>query len=390
MLFQPRPILIALLFAFGSLQIATAQAWIKSTAPTNLLWSSVTASADGSNCVAGAVRITMPIYASTDGGTKWELTPAPLGAWFSIASSYDGRKLVAASSDPRFIYTSTDAGVTWISNSVPLGSWIGVASSADGQKLVAVNNSPRAIYLSSNGGTNWFPATNAPLHNWISIASSADGTKLLAVNSFPGTVFTSTNSGINWTQCSGIPSTIWVGAASSADGNNLLIVSTALSFRSTNAGASWIQNTTPITGLTACASSADGATLIVGGGGGVFTSTDSGTSWTTNSPTTAGWEAFASSADGSKLLATGDKGIWISQTIPTPTLRATRSSANIRLSWIIPALPFVLQSSPDFTPESWTDVPNAPTLNLNTLEHEVTLPISPGMNFFRLRSSEQF
>jgi hypothetical protein len=170
----PRFIFAALLLSFGSLSFVSAQTFTQTFAPTNFLWSSVASSADGFNYVAGAERLFAPIFASLNGGTKWDLSSAPLGTWLSLASSYDGRKLVAASYDPRFIYTSTDAGITWISNNLPVASWISVASSADGQKLAALNNSPRAIYLSSNAGTNWFPATNAPLRSWVAVASSAD------------------------------------------------------------------------------------------------------------------------------------------------------------------------------------------------------------------------
>src|SRR6185295_2716107 len=57
-------------------------------------------------------------------------------AWFSVASSADGSKLVATVGGGQ-IYTSTDSGVTWIARE-SLRQWYSVASSADGSKLVAV------------------------------------------------------------------------------------------------------------------------------------------------------------------------------------------------------------------------------------------------------------
>jgi hypothetical protein len=61
--------------------------------------------------------------------------------------SADGKRMVAAEG-PNLavpglvgaIYTSTDFGSTWVSNAVPVTNWNCVASSADGRKLVAVVN----------------------------------------------------------------------------------------------------------------------------------------------------------------------------------------------------------------------------------------------------------
>jgi hypothetical protein len=61
--------------------------------------------------------------------------------WISIASSADGRKLIAAAApnttSSNMIFTSSDFGFTWTSNNVPVVNWSCVASSADGNQLVA-------------------------------------------------------------------------------------------------------------------------------------------------------------------------------------------------------------------------------------------------------------
>jgi hypothetical protein len=90
------------------------------------------------------------IFISTNAGTTWTQTSAPSTNWIALASSADGSRLVAVAGGSQSlrppiivngpIYTSTNWGATWVSNSVPVQYWISVASSADGRKLVAVVN----------------------------------------------------------------------------------------------------------------------------------------------------------------------------------------------------------------------------------------------------------
>ena len=90
-----------------------------------------------------------------------QATNAPSKTWWSVASSADGTKLVAAAYGGA-IYTSPDSGVTWISNNVPVRNWFSVASSADGMRLVAVINvistaGAGGIYNSPDGGARARP-----------------------------------------------------------------------------------------------------------------------------------------------------------------------------------------------------------------------------------------
>lgn len=74
----------------------------------------------------------------------WATTDAPKLWWKALASSADGKTLVAAAntsggyfaSPPAPIYVSTNAGATWIQTGAPSNNWTSVASSADGTKLV--------------------------------------------------------------------------------------------------------------------------------------------------------------------------------------------------------------------------------------------------------------
>jgi hypothetical protein len=119
--------------------------WNQTLAPiTN--WTSVASSANGTNLVA-AESAGGGIYVSTNSGGTWNLTLAPSNAWYAVASSADGTKLTAAAddtsgSDPISsgsgpIYTSTDSGNTWVHAQAPLTAWYSIASSASGAKLVA-------------------------------------------------------------------------------------------------------------------------------------------------------------------------------------------------------------------------------------------------------------
>src|ERR1035441_3390812 len=67
----------------------------------------------------------------------WTQTSAPTRNWYRVASSSDGKKLVAVVYSGG-IYTSTDSGATWTQTSAPSKTWASVASSSNGTKLVAV------------------------------------------------------------------------------------------------------------------------------------------------------------------------------------------------------------------------------------------------------------
>lgn len=180
----------------------------------------------------------------------WQTTRAPNPSWASVASSADGRKVVAAPgfisaysiAAPLPIYISTGSGATWIQSRSPSNVWTSVASSADGTKLVAAaaldgtGTNLGTIYVSDDSGLKWRP-TSAPSNTWwTSVASSADGNKLYAAGwnlqswSFTepfegnfGAIYFSTNGGLTWTR-TGAPTNFcwWSSLACSADGTRLL------------------------------------------------------------------------------------------------------------------------------------------------------------------------
>jgi len=210
---------------------------------------------------------------------------------------------------------SESAGWQFTRVSVPSNYWSDVASSVDGRRLVAVNQG--GIWLSANSGTTW-TQSGAPAARWSSITSSADGTRMAAAV-FGGALWRSTDSGATWTkgiygQAVGAPMVAnWSSIASSADGLRLVAVESGGAggydggdgiYISTDGGAIWGKTQAPYYGSWhSVATSADGNRLVVGtfGTGGIWISTNAGSSWTQSSAPGIGiavtWSSIASSAD---------------------------------------------------------------------------------------------
>jgi len=251
------------------------------------------------------------------------------------------------------IYTSTNSGLTWQTNNVPKNYWTSVASSSDGKHLVATIGQSGGtvkgpIYTSSDSGATWIASASAPITNWLCVASSADGTRLVAgaAGSTGGQLYTSVNSGATWASCPGAPSTNWQAVASSANGSNLVaVVFEGLIYTSADAGATW-QARFPASdnwGIydlwSSVASSADGTKLVAVAGGQVnertiWTSTDSGVSWTERRYTNY-WSGVASSTDGTRLVActyNGQKVYTSTNSGVTWTLQFTAPSGSYNLA----------------------------------------------------------
>jgi hypothetical protein len=88
----------------------------------------------------------------------------------TVASSADGRRLLAAGADK--IYLSTDFGATWSSQIGANPDAMSSASSADGTRLGLA--SYFGIYISTNSGLSW-ELSNQQALAWDSVACSADG-----------------------------------------------------------------------------------------------------------------------------------------------------------------------------------------------------------------------
>jgi hypothetical protein len=297
--------------------------------------------------------------------------------WGSVASSGDGKTLIAAApfgpvgAEPGAIFYSTNEGVNWTSNALsnpmyPYSTFTpaGVAISADGTKIVVA--ACLGTYYSTNSGTDWTLRTNVTLFGIASpsqyIASSADGTKLVLClpspenNYSPGPIYVSTNSGETWNLTSA-SSNQWQFVAMSANGN--MIMAVPISFTQPSP---------------------------------IYISTDTGNTWTTNGPM-LGWGALASSADGGKWVAAAatdakfdmaSGSIYVSQSLVAPQMAIAPAMGGVQLSWLVPSTNFVLQQSSDLS--AWMDTTNCPALNLDNLLDQVTLPATNDSGFFRLKT----
>ena len=382
------------LFAFYSvflvLKAAQAQTWTQTGAPSNA-WAAIACSADGSNLVAaaGGQVLNGQIYTSTNSGANWNLTAAPMLRWTSVAGSADGRKLIAAAYD-RGIYTSTDAGTSWISNNVnfPFGLWLGVSSSADGSQLFAVRYANDLVYHSTNSGAVWL-TTTSHLADVVSVATSADGVIVVGSDN-NGHVATSTTSGAIWSTNTSIGGNVsWVNASAGAQVLTAVAINRGV-FSSTNKGSTWTSNSLPTSVIwRAATSSADGTKLTAVGyypGSLIYSSLDSGASWISNNAPSLAWQAVASSSDGNAVFAASTNGgIWVRRASAAPLLNIANSTNGLVISWLIPSSNFVLQQSADPAFPSWTDVTNAPALELPSLQNRVTAPFSTDSAFYRLK-----
>jgi hypothetical protein len=310
------------MIAAGNLSDSVGQSW-KAGNSSLLNWSAIASSAYGANLVATANN--GYIWTSANSGTTWTVhNSSPVSSamrWSSVASSANGANLVATvgytsyyTSGAGQIYTSIDSGASWTARAGNLGSlaWSSVASSADGIKLVAAvygTSASAGVYTSIDSGATW-TLKYAALY-CTAVASSADGTKLVATLS-SGTgqgIYTSASSGAagSWLQRTNLGSCTAV--ASSTDGSRLVATtSSGQIYISTDSGATWIAQNTPVTGqISSVASSSDGSMLAIttgGSSGSIYASSDSGATWRQLAGAPAGsWAAIASSADGSQLAA---------------------------------------------------------------------------------------
>jgi len=122
-----------------------------------------------------------------------------------------------------------------------------------------------------------------------------------------GYIYTSSDAGATWTQNTTLGMNSWRAVASSADGVKVVAAAIGGSiFTSSDAGATWTEQTSvdPQSWNT-IASSADGTKLVAAvSDGSIFTSSNSGATWTEQTAAgTRNWNVVASSADGTKIVA---------------------------------------------------------------------------------------
>ncbi len=280
---------------------------------------------------------------------SWQQTTAPVANWVSVASSADGMRLAALTSDGQAVLISTNGGTNWFTGSPTNGSALGssITCSADGKILAAggfrdpTGDSAGNIIVSTNFGANWFTATAAS-KTWTGLASSADGTMMVGVTeyrrSFGGGIYTSTDLGRTWAFTSAASLNVaYNGAGSTADGTQLMSVGDFID-NSVNDGGTWAQTSAPGSGWASIAGSADGTHWAAAsgnngsGGGPIYLSSNHGSNWVQSTAPITNWVSIASSADGTRLVAAA-AGTGI---VPVGAIYvSTNSGAN----WTTPVIP---------------------------------------------------
>lgn len=365
---------------------ACSQTWTPANPPV-VGCARIVSSADGSK-LFGVSSSSSTYYLSTNAGASWDQPPGPFSNVTAIACSADGNRLVVAASE--LIYVSTNEGDSWEqhTNQQPVTS---LACTSDGMTVFAACNSP--VFMSTDGGASWTPFTNAPPAYFITC--SADATTIAVGGGEP--VFVSTNSGATWFASTefgpGVPNPVC-----SADG--LHLVARDANFRiltSANSGVTWVTNPLPQTSYSSLAISADGTTVAAAHAfnGYLYVSSNGGLNWQSDFVSTNGsfanpsFACVTASADGARLTAVDGmnpdgSNMYFWQSTPRPRLGMEISGSEIKLSWIVPSTPFVLQHNSDLATTNWVTLTNNPTLNLSTLRNEVTLPLNGENTFYRL------
>lgn len=331
-------------------------------------WVGVASSSDGMKLAAITSQSGGPgrIFHSSDGGSTWTPRESPR-PWRSVASSADGTRLVAvAAFEP--IFTSSDSGLTWTARS-EARNWTSVASSADGNTLAATVMQGQ-IYLSSDAGLTWAPVAESRF--WQSISCSADGTRLAAAPS-DDQIYVSHDSGASWTPQG--PDLVWRSVAFSADGQKLVAAALELGgfpgrlYTSHDAGLTWKARDTSRL-WKAVASSADGSKFVaVASLDRIYVSDDYGVTWRPRESARE-WSACATSSDGTRMIAAASSATLFTSVETIPELVFTPA----KNSFASPYASFSFQVEDAGTGDRTRDpVPKTLTLNVTPVNDAPTV-----------------
>ncbi len=214
-------------------------------------------------------------FRTTSGGAPWTSSgDFPLSFWYHAV----GAQFVRSVSHPAAVYVcypsssgqttsllhysafnafgSSDGGATWRLLAYPPsapGDWLmGLAvSPADGNTILEVTFTG-AVFRSTDGGASFTQASSLPSGmTWIypqSVAVSSDGSVYVAAGQ---NVYKSTDFGTTWTPANGIPDWQGMGPIAVSPSNPSVVYAGSVwaspngLYRTTDAGATWHQVTTP-------------------------------------------------------------------------------------------------------------------------------------------------
>jgi hypothetical protein len=183
-------------------------------------WTAIASSADGKRLIAARREIDGgDICVSADAGSTWQQTTAPIANWNSVASSADGQRLIAATDGRAGLMSmvaSDDGGRTWVARTSAPARIHHLAMSADAARIYAASD--LAIFVSLDAGLNWTQSYAGPDGNFVSIGVSADGQRVVA-GTLDGSLYTSLDGGADWSAAG--EAARWYGVDVSRDGSRL-------------------------------------------------------------------------------------------------------------------------------------------------------------------------
>lgn len=280
---------------------------------TSRTWKAVASSYDGKILLA-LDSASSTVQLSLNGGATWA-NKHTAQIWSDCTMSYDGSLMIVVGASQN-IYTSTD-GTVWTSRDSSR-AWSKVRVSANGKIAVAAVDGG-AVYLSTDNGATWAAQTPTAT-TWGGLAISGDGTYIVAVAD-GGHLFLSSNTGGTWTDDPAafgpLGNKAFKGCAISENGSTILVVAgSADNFASTiDRVTGTVTTTAPSTAYSACAMSYDGRVQIAVASS-LYVSVTSGGTWGAKGSATPTYSCVATSFDGTRCLLGGNgpgtlyTGIW--------------------------------------------------------------------------------
>jgi hypothetical protein len=167
------------------------------------------------------------VYVSSNNGSSFTATTAPVKTYTCVACSSDGRYITAGSTSSE-LYYSSDYGATWTATTIgTLVRWRSLAMSSSGQYQYGVDNFNRYLYYSSNFGVTWTRQSNTtPVYYGISCSSSGQYVITGDTNGGgTGKTYISKDYGATWT--AGTVSGVWYKVSMSQNGKYILYMQVA-------------------------------------------------------------------------------------------------------------------------------------------------------------------
>lgn len=280
----------------GAPQLASVDSgvtWQNRTITSAAGWWAVASDAAGATLYATADLVSTPVYVSRDWGVTWAPTASPPGIYLSIATSADGRVVIACGTNT--VIRSTDGGATWSSVTVQGATtfrYNRVAISLDGTIAAIVSDTNQGeLSLSYDGGATFVTSGALPDLNFFNVAMSGDGT-LMAATVTGGGIYVSSDKGVTWRQANA-PNRSWRTLAISADGSRLVAahVQGAATYVSEDGGLNWRETSASCGAFESAVITQDGAKIAIacyiGTSSAIVMSVDGGRTWQTT-PTAVG------------------------------------------------------------------------------------------------------